>query len=113
MKKLLLAASALVCTVSASAHTVTWGYEDNGAGSFTIWSGSYHGMGINEGSLLYTPVTQAGVSTGAATSVVFNLFSFSKPTGLQDGTTNFYASSGTGGSMISAKAADYDDSQIW
>ena len=99
MKKLLLAASALVCTVSASAHTVTWGYEDLGSGNFTVWSGSYHGSGVNEGNLLYTPVTQAGVSTGSGTSVIFNLFSNTKPSGLLDGTTNFYsAGSGSMGS---------------
>lgn len=99
MKKLLLAASSLVCTISSSAHTVTWGYEDLGSGNFTVWSGSYHSGGVNEGKLLYTPVTQAGVSTGSGTSVIFNLFSNTKPSGLLDGTTNFYsAGSGSMGS---------------
>ena len=95
------AASALVCTVSASAHTVTWGYEDLGSGSFTVWSGSYHGASNNgvEGRLMYTPVTQAGVSTGSASYATFNLLTLSKPSGLNDGTTNFYsAGSGSMGS---------------
>ncbi|NBV53327.1 MAG: autotransporter domain-containing protein [Verrucomicrobia bacterium] len=97
MKHAFLIAAAAASVSVASAHTVTWGYADLGSGSYTVWSGSYHGASNNgvEGRLMYTPVTQSGVSTGSASYATFNLLTLSKPSGLNDGTTNFY-SAGTG-----------------
>ena len=104
-----LVAAFSIYAVSASAHTVTWGYEDLGAGSFTIWSGTYHGGIPNiEGSLKYTPVDQNGGNPGVSAVAAFNLVTSTKPAGLIDGTTNFYsagsgnmgATPGVGGSPV-------------
>lgn len=90
--KFLLAALSLFA-VNADAHTMTWGYESNGGGSYTVWAGAWHTLPNNEGSLLYTPTDFAGVAQGPDMSAVFNLLSSTKPAGLIDGTTNFYADS--------------------
>ena len=98
MKKLILAAAivaALSTAQQASAHAISIGYENAGAGSVNIWLGTYstgHAAVVNEGSM-----TLAGVlgNPFASTTVAFNLLSGPglafKPVGLVDGITNFYA----------------------
>lgn len=99
-RKFTLLGTALAAALSfgaignASAHAISIGYENAGAGAVTVWLGTYssgHAGPINEGSLklegistLFGPVTTA-----------FNLLTCTgalacKPTGLIDGTTNFY-----------------------
>jgi hypothetical protein len=96
MKHAFLLAAAVALQPIASAHTMSWGYEDNGSGSYTVWAGAWHTVSTNEGSLLYTPTDFSGVSQGPSTSVAFNLLAGIQPVGLIDGVTNFYAnSSGT------------------
>lgn len=76
----------------ASAHTVSIGYANAGPGSLTFWFGSYHAYGapepLTEGSL-----NLVGISGNPfpSTTVPFTLSSATKPVGLIDGTTNFYA----------------------
>jgi len=79
---------------SASAHTISIGYENAGPGAVTIWLGTYstgHAAITNEGSLqldgvdvVFGPVVQA-FDLLAGPGVAF------KPAGLVDGVTNFYA----------------------
>lgn len=99
-RKLSILGAAVVAALSlgavgqASAHAISIGYENAGAGSVTVWLGTYsvgHAGIVNEGSLklegvlgtVFGPVTTAfnqlaGVGAGL------------KPAGLIDGTTNFY-----------------------
>lgn len=68
------------------AHTSSVGYENAGPGAVTFWYGTYHtGVSATEGSLL---VTSTG---GYSATVPFTLLVGTKPTGLIDGTTNFYS----------------------
>lgn len=84
----------------ASAHAISIGYENAGANSVNIWLGTYstgHAAPVNEGSLtlqgalttVFGPVTTAfSLLTGVGTSL--------KPSGLVDGTTNFFIPDATG-----------------
>ncbi len=82
--------SSLLATPAAFAHTVSVGYENAGAGSVTFWYGTYHtGVTYTEGSLQVT-----GPNSYSAT-VPFSLLATTKPTGLIDGTTNFYSDGST------------------
>ena len=78
---------------AAQAHVISIGFENAGAGSVTFWTGSYHGSS-NEGSL--NLVGNNGNSFPSTTQA-FNLLTASKPAGLVDGTTNFFASGDMGG----------------
>ena len=76
-----LSAVVLALSGAASAHTVSLGSINAGApGSVTIWLGSYHTGAPNEGSL-----------TIGGNTYAFNLLAASLPSGLVDGTNNFYA----------------------
>ncbi len=78
--------SSLLAAPAAFAHTVSVGYENAGPGSVTFWYGTYHtGVTYTEGSLQVT-----GPDSYSA-MVPFSLLSSTKPTGLIDGTTNFYS----------------------
>lgn len=73
-------------SAGAQAHTSSVGYENAGPGAVTFWYGTYHsGVSATEGSLL---VTGTG---GYSSTVPFTLLVGTKPTGLIDGTTNFYS----------------------
>jgi uncharacterized protein with beta-barrel porin domain len=70
---------------SAQAHTVSIGYENSGPGSVTFWYGTYHAaVPFTEGSLQL-------VGGSYSATVAFTLLTTTKPTGLIDGTTNFYS----------------------
>jgi uncharacterized protein with beta-barrel porin domain len=70
---------------SAKAHTVSIGYESSGPGAVTFWYGTYHtGVTYTEGSLQL-------VGSSYAATVAFTMLTLTKPTGLIDGTTNFYS----------------------
>lgn len=70
----------------AQAHTSSVGYENAGPGSVTFWYGTYHsGTSYTEGSLKVT-----GPDSYSST-VTFSLLVNSKPSGLVDGSTNFYS----------------------
>ena len=91
MKKFayLLAAVALA-PVSAFAHTTSLGYVPGfAAGEVTFWTGSYeHGGTVsNEGTFTLTGVTNPLFSSTINANV---LPVNSKPTGLVDGTNNFF-----------------------
>jgi hypothetical protein len=91
-RKLFLATCLLLSPIGASfAHTVSIGYEVLGGGIFDIWYGTYHtGVPSTEGSLQL-------VGPSIATTVAFTMLVTTKPSGLIDGTTNFYSNaSGTG-----------------
>lgn len=89
------------------AHTSSVGYESAGPGSATFWYGTYHsGVSATEGSL---QVTGAG---GYSATVSFTLLVSAKPTGLVDGTTNFYSDGSTlvgtyGGTIYSWQGATF------
>jgi uncharacterized protein YhjY with autotransporter beta-barrel domain len=88
-RKLFLATCLLLSPIGASfAHTVSIGYEVLGGGIFDIWYGTYHtGVPSTEGSLQL-----AGPSI--STTVAFTMLVTTKPSGLIDGTTNFYSNAG-------------------
>ena len=75
------------CTVSqAFAHSISVGYVVNGPGSITVYFGTYHGgVTATEGDIKLTGPTNL---TSPAT-----ILTSTKPAGLIDGTTNFYADS--------------------
>lgn len=74
---------------NASAHAVSIGYENAGPGAVNIWLGTYdHGGDHLEGGL--TLQGALGTVFGPVTTA-FSLLTSSKPAGLIDGTTNFYA----------------------
>lgn len=92
LKATTILALALVA-VDAEAHTVSIGYANSGtAGSVTFWYGTYHTTNENgitplnytEGSLHVTS------TNGYNQTVQFAQLVNAKPTGLVDGTTNFY-----------------------
>jgi uncharacterized protein YhjY with autotransporter beta-barrel domain len=67
------------------AHTVSIGYEASGGGVFDVWYGTYHsGVNFTEGSLQL-------VGPSISTTVAFTMLVTTKPSGLIDGTTNFYS----------------------
>ena len=70
---------------AANAHTTSVGYESAGPGSITLWYGTYHYTGFTEGSL-----SLVGQDVSFSATVPFALLTSTKPTGLIDGTTNFY-----------------------
>ncbi len=70
---------------TAQAHTISIGYESSGPGAITFWFGTYHpNVSFTEGSLQLA-------GSGYAATVAFTLLTTTKPTGLVDGTTNFYS----------------------
>lgn len=77
---------------AARAHTISIGFEPAGPGSISFWYGSYHDYDgvteLTEGSL-----TLVGINGNPfpSTTVPFTLHTGTKPAGLDDGTTNFYA----------------------
>lgn len=85
-RKLLLATGLLLSSMGASfAHTVSIGYEALGGGVFDIFYGTYHsGVNFTEGSLQL-------VGPSISTTVAFTMLVATKPSGLIDGTTNFYS----------------------
>lgn len=85
---------------NASAHAVSIGYTNAGAGSVTVWLGTYsHGGGTLEGDMKLEGVlgTVFGPTTNAFTILTGNGVGF-KPAGLIDGLTNFYTPNGVIGS---------------
>jgi fibronectin-binding autotransporter adhesin len=76
----------LLSSIGASfAHTVSIGYEALGGGVFDVWYGTYHsGVNYTEGSLHL-------VGPSLSTTVAFTMLVTTKPSGLIDGTTNFYS----------------------
>lgn len=68
------------------AHTSSVGYASGGPGSVTFWYGTYHDpVSYTEGTLQVTG------THGFSASVPFTLLTNVKPTGLIDGTNNFYS----------------------
>jgi len=86
-KCLLLAAASMLPISQAQAHTNSVGYENAGPGSVTFWYGTYHlNTQFTEGSFRLVGQNGAYDSTVSFTDLVYI-----KPTGLIDGTTNFYS----------------------
>src|SRR6266481_2186633 len=84
-RKLFLSTCLLLSSIGASfAHTVSIGYEAPGGGIFDIWYGTYHAANFTEGSLQL-------VGPSISTTVAFTMVVTTKPSGLIDGTTNFYS----------------------
>ena len=106
----------LACTTgillnsTANAHMISIGFENAGPGSVAFWGGNYsHGSPGNvatEGSM-----TLEGINGTifAATTVAFNMNTLVQPTGLIDGTTNFYVTGGVSqaGNPLSSSDADF------
>ena len=117
MHILALIFSLMMALETSMSHSTSWGYSNNCANDctsevdVTVWSGTYHHpasdhlyyyyahISQNEGNLLYTPVdSTSGASTGSSISVPFDLITEdSKPSGLTDGVTQFYADHDTVG----------------
>ena len=100
---------AILWAPASHAHTSSVGYENAGPGSVTFWYGTYHaGTSFTEGSLQVT-----GPNSYLAT-VPFSLLTSTKPTGLVDGTTNFF-SDGTqlvgtyGGTIYAWQGSTFDN----
>jgi hypothetical protein len=76
---------------TASAHTVTIGYENAGPGSVTFWYGSYHTHGGGDGPDLEGSMTLQGVNGTVfpLTQVAFTLDTGTQPAGLINDVTNF------------------------
>lgn len=100
-KKLSILGAAVVAALSlgaagqASAHAVSIGYANAGAGAVTVWLGTYqHGGHHLEGSLRLQGVlgTVFGPTVNAFSLLVGagTVAGGGKPAGLIDGTTNFY-----------------------
>ena len=98
-RKFMLLSTALAAALSfgaignASAHAVSIGYANAGAGAVTVWLGTYsHGGGTNEGSLNLVGVLG---NPFPSTTTAFNLLTGNgvgfKPAGLIDGVTNYFA----------------------
>ena len=90
-------ALALLAAVGvANAHTVSIGFANAGPGSVSFWYGSYHSYdlaNLTEGSFNLVGING---NTFPSTTVVFSLNAGTKPAGLVDGTTNFYADNANG-----------------
>lgn len=90
LTKVLLGASlSVLMSVAAFGHATSIGYENAGAtGSVSIWLGTYqHGGHHVEGSM---NLVGANGNPFASTTVAFSELVHVKPSGLIDGTTNFY-----------------------
>ncbi len=87
----------LIATCGAAhAHSVTVGYVITGPNTITVYYGAYHGTVAPEGIVVLTgPVTLSKVVGGVVRT---------KPAGLIDGVTNFYAGSCSGGSLSTPNA---------
>ena len=68
----------------AFAHTTSVGYEVLPSNTVEVWYGPYHNTGFTEGSLSFTS------TNGYSATVAFTDLVSAKPTGLVDGTTNFF-----------------------
>jgi outer membrane autotransporter protein len=75
-----------------SAHTNSVGYANAGAGAVTFWYGTYHLP--NEATYTEGSFQVVGTTNGFIAITPFTLLTATKPAGLIDGTTNFYASGG-------------------
>ena len=89
--------TSLIMITSAHAHMISIGFENAGPGSVNFWGGNYtHGSPGNvplEGSMTLEGIN--GTVFGA-TTLAFNMNTLTKPTGLVDGTTNFYVTGNVG-----------------
>ena len=85
----------------ANAHTVSIGYANAGVGSLTFWYGSYHAYDVTELTEGSFNLVGIGGNPFPSTTVAFSLSAASKPAGLIDGTTNFYASGSSGSGVQS------------
>lgn len=90
----LAGAALLTAAAPATAHTISIGYENAGAGSVTVWLGTYsvgHAAITNEGSLQLEGVDVVYGPTITAFNLLAGPGAAFKPAGLVDGVTNFYA----------------------
>lgn len=94
--------SLLVFAGTAAAHTTSIGYvPGSSAGSVTLWTGSYNhgGTPVNEGIGTLLGITNPAYNS----SLAFNISpANTKPSGLVDGTNNFYWASNTSFPPLSA-----------
>lgn len=92
--------SASVCAFAlgantASAHTITIGYENAGVGSVNFWYGSYHSFnGSTEGSLNLVGING---NTFGSTTVAWSLTASTQSAGLVNNVTNFLDANYNGG----------------
>ncbi len=95
---LLLVVAPLLST-QANAHTISIGYENAGTGALNFWYGSYHSPTENPANSTEGSFNLVGINGNPypLNNVPFTLHVSSKPAGLIDGSTNFFAS-GTFGS---------------
>lgn len=109
IKQIILAlVLSLTLTGAAMAHTITLGFEATATpGSVDIWAGTYSGHSTyvpTEGS-----VNVVGVNgTIFNTTLAFTTPILSKPTGLVDGVSNWYAVGGQNATGFTA-----DDGTYW
>ena len=96
--------SLLAIGSTAVAHTVSIGFAPAGTGSVSFWYGSYHTCTtpLTEGSLTLVGI---GGNSFPSTTVPFSLTSCTKPSGLIDGTTNFYTADNAGGPLVAVPPA--------
>lgn len=93
---------------NAAAHATSIGYANAGAGAVTVWLGTYQHSGHHlEGSMKLEGVlgTVYGPQTNPFTILTCD-GPACKPAGLIDGTTNFFAPTGTVGSTLPLTGTD-------
>ena len=95
MKKYMFAGIlALLVSPIVSAHTIALGTVNAGTpGAVTIWLGSYHGSGANEGTMTLTGLNGSPIAPIASNFNVLQSFG-AIPAGLTAGTNLFYATNG-------------------
>lgn len=79
------AIAAAAASSPAWAHTTSVGYEVLPSSTVEVWYGTYHLTAFTEGSLSFTS------TNGYSATVAFTDLVSVKPTGLVDGTTNFFS----------------------
>ena len=98
-----------VVATSAQAHTTSIGFVPGTVfGDVTFWTGSYFhgGTVVNEGSITLTGTSGAALGFGSVTQD-FDIAPVSlKPTGLVDGTNNFYWPDGFGSPLDMSLTSD-------
>lgn len=126
---LLAATLTLGAAGTASAHTITFGYENAGPGAVTFWYGSYHSNGNGDGPDLEGSLNLVGIlgNPFASTTVAFTTergpvgggyagpcssgpaVCSGQPAGLINGVTNFADPNYT----ISQNGGGFADVQSW
>jgi len=104
----------LCCIKFSCSHSISWGYAANCTaltnGTIDVWVGSYHDNGTigyyapnvntTEGNVLITGCSSSSYCAGTSKSIPFTKITTLKPSGLLDGSTNFFAGNSYAGQIF-------------